>query len=108
MSAFHKGADIMSVSTMGRVNLPAARRSARPERVDLGDDVAVRNDIIAKEQGRSERAVNSDDAQGAPFLYLSKVKYRPIRAYRLFLASKIQVRNQKRRGSVVAKKAGRP
>jgi hypothetical protein len=93
---------------VGKVDLLAARRSARPERIDLGDDIAVRNDIIAKEQGRSERAVNSDDARGAPFLYISKVKYRPIRAYRLFLASKIQVRNQKRRGSVVTKKAGRP
>ena len=93
-----------SSDVVGRLD---PHRSARPERIDLGDDVAVRNDLIAKEEGRSERALNGEDAHGAPFLYISKVKYRPIAKYRAYLAGKIQVRNQ-RRGSAIAKKAGRP
>jgi hypothetical protein len=67
-------------------------RALRPERIDLGDDVAVRNDVIAKEQGASERAVNRDDAKGAPFMYFAGVKYRPEKKYRKFLAGKVQTR----------------
>jgi hypothetical protein len=80
-----------------RTELPAARRDARPERIDLGDDIAVRNDIVAASEGRTERALNAEDARGAPFVIISKVKYRPIKRYREYLASKIQQRNQKRR-----------
>jgi hypothetical protein len=66
-------------------------RTLRPERIEIDDDVAVRNDIVAKEQGASERAINRDDARGAPFMYFAGVKYRPIRKYREFLAGEVQV-----------------
>ena len=72
-------------------------RTLRPERIDLGDDIAVRNDIVAKEQGASERAVNRDDAKGAPYMYFAGVKYRPFPEYPEFLNSKIQTRRPSRR-----------
>ena len=74
------------------------RRTARPERIDLGNGVtAVRNDLEAANQGASERAVNRDDAKGAPFLYIAGVKYRPQPAYSEYLQTKIQRKNQRRR-----------
>jgi hypothetical protein len=93
-----KGADIMSETAARRADnvLPAAHRTARPEQIDLGNDTGIRNDLVAKEYGVTERALNGDDADGAPFIIYKKVKYRPIRAYRAYLAGKIQVRNQKR------------
>jgi hypothetical protein len=54
-----------------------ARRSARPERIDLGDgDVAVRNDVVAAMLGVSEKSLNRLDPQGAAFLMVMGVKYR--------------------------------
>jgi hypothetical protein len=67
-------------------------RASRPERINIGDDVAVRNDVIAKEQGASIRAVDRDDAKGAPFMYFAGVKYRPEKKYRKFLAGKVKTR----------------
>jgi hypothetical protein len=72
----------------------ADRRQMRPERIDIGTDELVRNDLIAREQGVSERAVNRGDAKGAPLTYIAGVKYRPIKAYRQFLAAQIQVFSQ--------------
>ena len=75
-------------------------RSMRPERIDIGTDVLVRNDLIAKQQGTSVRTVNRGDADGAPFIYIGAVKYRPEKGYRDYLTSCIQRRGQapKRRG----------
>jgi hypothetical protein len=80
--------------------LPAQpyRRHTRPERISIGTDELVRNDLIAREQGASERSINRGDAKGAPFTYIGGIKYRPIKAYREFLAAQIQVlgRNRQR------------
>jgi len=65
-------------------------RSARPERIDIGDDELVRNDIIARDERRSERGLNRGDADGAPYTYVGAVKYRPIKRYQKFLASRIR------------------
>jgi hypothetical protein len=74
-------------------------RAARPERIDIGDDVLVRDDILAKEKGITTRTLGRGDALGAPFTYIGNVKYRPQRAYHHFMASRIQVRKPpKRRG----------
>jgi hypothetical protein len=77
------------------------RRQERPERIDIGTDVLVRNDIIAAVQGGSVRSLNREDARGAPYILINGVKYRPERGYREYLASKVQRRGQppKRRGS---------
>jgi len=66
----------------------------RAERIEIADDVLVCNDLIAREQGVSERTINRDDAKGAPFTYIGGVKYRLIKAYKAFLASKIKVKGQ--------------
>jgi hypothetical protein len=72
-------------------------RFARPERINIGDDELVRNDLIAKEQGTSERTLNRSDARGAPFTYVGGVKYRPVKAYRQYLAEQIHRKGQPRR-----------
>jgi len=79
-----------------RSGISAGRRarSAHPERIPLNDDDLVRNDLIAAEVGTSERTVDRGDKDGAPYTYIGGVKYRPINAYRQFLASRIERRNQ--------------
>ena len=69
-------------------------RTAHPERIPLNDDELVRNDLIAAEQGTSERLVNRGDANGAPFMLVGGIKYRPIKAYRTYLAEQIKRKNQ--------------
>jgi hypothetical protein len=66
----------------------------RPERISLGDDELVRNDLLAKQQGGSERTLNRGDAKGAPFILVAGVKYRPLKQYLEWLAGQIQVRGQ--------------
>lgn len=74
------------------------RRAKRPERIALGnDDEAVRNDLVALEEGTSERTLNRGDKEGAPFLMIGGCKYRPINEYRRFRASRIQRKNPPRR-----------
>jgi hypothetical protein len=82
-------------STESRQGRGRPKRSERPERIPLADgEEAVRNDVLANEQGTSERTVNRDDSKGAPYLYFGGVKYRPIKEYRAFLAGRIQRRGQ--------------
>jgi hypothetical protein len=85
------------MSDVHAVKFGAGRRAreTHPERIDLGNDTAVRNDLIAREQGATIRTVDRDDARGAPYILIAGVKYRPINAYRAFLAGKVVVRNQK-------------
>jgi hypothetical protein len=56
----------------------------------------VRNDVIAREKGEAERTTNRADADGAPYMYIAGVKYRPIKRYHQYLLGQIQVRNQPR------------
>ena len=78
------------------------RRSDRPERLMIGGEEMVRNDVVAREQGGvAERTINRGDKDGAPFIYIGGVKYRPIGRYHEFMLGRIRVRNQpskKRRG----------
>ena len=69
-------------------------RAARPERLIIGGEEMVRNDVAAREQGTSERTVNRHDARGAPFVKIGGVKYRPLARYHKFLLDQIQYRNQ--------------
>jgi hypothetical protein len=67
----------------------------------IGGEEMVRNDVLAQEQGTTERTINRGDARGAPYIYIAGVKYRPIERYHRFMLGQIQVRNQpspKRRG----------
>jgi hypothetical protein len=77
------------------------RRDSRPERIEIEGDTLVRQDILVREQGGTERTINGADARGAPFCYVAGIKYRPIGAYRRYLAEQVQRKNQpppRRRG----------
>ena len=76
------------------------RRSDRPERMMIGGEEMVRNDVVAREKGETERTTNRGDALGAPYMYIAGVKYRPIKRYHQFLLGQIQVRNQRRPRSI--------
>lgn len=52
-------------------------KESRPERIQIGDDTWVRNDIQADDEGRSEASLNKEDRLGAPYSYIGHVKYRP-------------------------------
>jgi hypothetical protein len=71
---------------------PRPGRAERPERVVIGGETFVRNDVLAKEQRVTERTINRGDRRGAPFIYLYGVKYRPEGLYGKFIASGIKTR----------------
>jgi hypothetical protein len=72
--------------------LDPRRREAHPERIVVGDEVFIRNDIKAKEQGESERSLNRGDKRGAPYRFFGGVKYRPERLHAEFVMHTIQMR----------------
>jgi hypothetical protein len=69
-------------------------RSDRPERMNIAGEQMVRNDIVARDEGEAERTLNRRDKDGAPYIYIGGVKYRPIERYHQFILGRIQVRNQ--------------
>jgi hypothetical protein len=70
------------------------RREARPERITIGGEDFVRNDVVAEKYKTTERSINRGDMKGAPFLILHGVKYRPEDQYDEFLKAQIIVRGQ--------------
>jgi hypothetical protein len=72
-------------------------RAAKPERIDISDDVLVRDDVLAKEKGVTTRTLGRGDSEGAPYTYIGNVKYRPEKQYHQFMASRIQVRKPPKR-----------
>jgi hypothetical protein len=89
--------EVRIVALLDNAVLKGRRRAARPERILIGDEQMVRNDVLAQEQGVSERSLNRGDAHGAPYIMLFGVKYRPLRRYHEFLLKQIQIRNQSSR-----------
>ena len=69
-------------------------RTERPERMMIGGVQMVRNDVVAGDEGNCERTLNRRDKDGAPYIYIGGVKYRPIERYHRFMLGQIQVRNQ--------------
>jgi hypothetical protein len=80
------------MDTTTEPRLDPRRRELHPERLVIGDETFIRNDVQAKELGISERSVNRDDRRGAPFVFIGGVKYRPQKRYADFVLSRIQVR----------------
>jgi hypothetical protein len=60
-------------------------RGAHPERIVVGDEIFIRNDISAARLGESERSHNRRDKQGAPYQYFGNIKYRPERRLNAFI-----------------------
>jgi hypothetical protein len=70
-------------------------RAERPERIALADgDCLLRNDLVAAEIGLSVRGLARYDADGAPFVFVGGVKYRPLGAFRQYLASRVKQRTK--------------
>lgn len=70
--------------------LDPRRREAHPERIVVGDEVFLRNDVQARQLGCSERSVNRGDRHGAPYLFIGGVKYRPEKRYAAFMMRNIR------------------
>jgi hypothetical protein len=69
--------------------LDKRRREAHPECIDIGGKKLERNDIVAKRHGTSVRSTNRRDGEGAPYLFIGNVKYRPQPDYDDFILSGI-------------------
>ena len=74
--------------------LDPRRRDAHPERIVVGTKTLERNDVVAKRYGESERSVNRRDRLGAPYIFLSGIKYRPMPDYDNFLLSRCIVEHK--------------
>jgi hypothetical protein len=74
-------------------------RRAHPERIAIGSETFERNDIRAKNLCMSERSLNRGDAQGAPYVFLGGIKYRPVERHHAFILSGIRARTPPRRRS---------
>jgi len=72
--------------------LDPRRREAHPERITVGNEVFIRNDIKAKGQRESERSLNRSDKDGAPYRFFGGVKYRPERLHAEFIMRTIEIR----------------
>jgi hypothetical protein len=72
--------------------LDSRRREAHPERITIANETFERNDIRAKKLCMSERSLNRGDRQGAPYVFLGGVKYRPVERHDAFILASIQQR----------------
>lgn len=63
-----------------------------PERIELENDVLVRDEIFCAEVlgGASRRSGTRAEAEGLPFVMVRGLKYRPLREGRRWLAARIQ------------------
>ena len=82
-------------------------RETHPERITIGDEVFVRNDVRAKECAMSERSLNRSDTEGAPYRFFGGVKYRPQKRDDEFLLKTVQVDKPQPRTARVPRAVGR-
>jgi hypothetical protein len=85
------------VSDSSIEQLDPRSRLSRPERIPLGDDVGIRDDIMAAQLGVITKTLSSYDRDGAPYLMVGNVKYRPERAFNEYLRSRIKVKGRPQR-----------
>ena len=67
-------------------------REAHPERITVGGEVFIRNDVLARDQGESERSLNRGDKRGDPFIFFGGIKYRPQRLHAEWVMRSVQIR----------------
>jgi|SRR5580700_5860592 hypothetical protein len=67
------------------------QRTTKPERIDIGTDELIRNDVLAAKYGVSERTLNRG---GGPYVLIGGVKYRPHRQSNEHIAASVRRRNQ--------------
>jgi hypothetical protein len=83
--------------------LDKRRKENHPDRIVIGGKTLERNDVVAKRFGESERTVNRRDREGAPYLFIGNIKYRPQPDYDDFVLSGIV----RRRPGLNRRKPGR-
>ena len=81
---------------MDTTRLDPRSKLARPERIQVGDEVFEREDLTAKRFGRSRRSLAREDEKGAPWRMINGVKYRPVKRYDAYILGSIQVRKPQR------------
>src|SRR5215813_11986052 len=72
--------------------LDPRQRELKPERIVVGDEVFIRNDVLARSLGESERSLNRADRLGAPYRFFGGVKSRPERLPADFVMRTVPVR----------------
>jgi hypothetical protein len=71
-------------------------RKTHPERIVVGGKTLERNDVVARRYGESERSANRRDRKGAPYIFISNIKYRPQPDYDNFILSGIKQHTPRR------------
>lgn len=69
--------------------------AAHPETIDIGTDTLVRDDVMARKYGVTRRTLGRRDPDGAPYILVGNIKYRPEAAFTDYVKSLIQVRRQR-------------
>ena len=87
MSSFNLDASTPTPTTRSRPG-----RADRPEKLTIGGERFTRNDVKARKLGHTEKTLNRGDKDGAPYIYIGGVKYRPDQRYDAWLLSHIQAR----------------
>jgi hypothetical protein len=80
----------MDSITETETKLDKRRKAAHPERITVGHVVFERNDVRAAHLGVSERTLNRDDRDGAPYRLFGNVKYRPVEQHNAFILTGIR------------------
>ena len=78
------------MDTSPEQRLDPRRRELHPERITIGGETFIRNDVLAKQLGESERSLNRNDQHGAPYRFFGGCKYRPEALFTKFVMNSIQ------------------
>ena len=80
------------MDTVKEQRLDPRRRDAHPERLEIGGEVFIRYDLMAQELGLTVRSLDRGDREGAPFVLIGGIKYRPKKRHDNFILNSIQER----------------
>jgi hypothetical protein len=84
------------------------RKENHPERIVIGGKTLERNDVTAQRYGESERTANRRDREGAPYLFIGNIKYRPQPDYDEFVLATVVRRPRLGRGRRKSHVGGAP
>jgi hypothetical protein len=68
---------------------------AHPERIVVGDETFVRDDVFARSRAQSRKTLSRQDALGMPYRFFGGVKYRPEKRADDFIIGTIKVHKPK-------------
>jgi hypothetical protein len=85
-----QGAFVVSDTSQNQP-IDVRRIEARPERIVVGDEVFIRDDVYARSRAQSRKTLSRQDALGMPYRFFSNVKYRPEKRADAFIIGTIKV-----------------